>query len=249
MNSLFSFVKSIAWTTIGWIWPPEAKIIPKKWWSNALVPGVDDCLDQIRAKNAVGRFPSVFYTSWGGVADEDDDLKWGVEGTKLWAAQNIPHRVVDFDGITTFMFRMTTETAIIKPFGSEGLNYPTPLLPPLLDSFLKNLSQAFAEESAGETWVVISKGRNFDENSCWAGWEYPALTRNPRISRIWQVELEYDNRADFLPGGRPTGSKTVLWTRGDPPSPVAPKGARQTALSSHVPPEYIPAEWSGQQAV
>lgn len=103
---------------LDWIWPGTG--IPEEWWCNAVLPGVDACTVEIQKKGVVGRFPSMFYTSWGGVGDNT----FGIEGTKLWASQNICGRVVDFDGITTVVFHYVVETAVLKPFGKDGLNLP-----------------------------------------------------------------------------------------------------------------------------
>ena len=223
---------------LDWIWP--GKNIPEEWWCNAVIPGVDACTAEIQKKGVVGKYPSMFYTSWGGIGDGS----LGVEGTKLWASQNICGRVVDFDGITVSVYQYIVETAVLKPFGKNGLNLPEDEQKQILDPFLKNLSQAFAEQSAGEAYVFVPKGVDFQPNSAWTGWEYPALTRNDQITKIWKVELDFSDPSQFQPpDGKPQGVKTVLWTQGDPPSAIEPKGTRQGTLPAQIPQDQIPANW------
>ena len=223
---------------LDWIWP--GKNIPEEWWCNAVIPGVDACTAEIQKKGAVGKYPSMFYTSWGGIGDGS----LGIEGTKLWASQNICGRVVDFDGITVSVYQYIVESALLKPFGKDGLNLPEDEQKQILDPFLKNLSQAFAEQSAGEAYVFVPKGIDFQPDSTWTGWEYPALTRNDLITKIWKVELDYSDPSQFQPpDGKPQGVKTVLWTKGDPPSAIEPKGTRQGTLPAQIPQDQIPANW------
>ena len=182
----------------------------------------------------------MFYTSWGGVGDG----KFGIEGTKLWASQNICGRVVDFHGITTIVFHYVVKTAVLKPFGKDGLNIPDDEQKQILDPLLKNLSQAFAEQSSGEAYVFVPKGVPFKDSSAWTGWEYPALTRNSKITKIWKVELDPSDPAQFKPpDGKPQGTKTLLWSQGDPPSAIEPKGIRGGSSPSQIPQDQIPANW------
>ena len=223
---------------LDWMWP--GKNIPKEWWCNAVLPGVDSCTQAIQQKGVVGRFPSMFYTSWGGIGDKT----YGVQGTKLWASQNVCGRFVDFDGIVVRVYHYVVESAVLKPFGEDGLNLSDEEQKQIMDPFLKNLSQAFAEQSAGEAYVFTPQGVDFQPNSAWTGWEYPALTRNKRITKIWQVALDTSDPSQFKPpGGKPQGVKTLLWTQGDPPSGIAPKGTRQGTLPAQIPQDQIPENW------
>ena len=223
---------------LDWLWP--GKNIPEEWWCNAVLPGVDSCVQAIQKKGVVGRFPSMFYTSWGGIGDGS----LGVEGTKLWASQNICGRVVDFDGITLGPYQYVVESALLKPFGKDGLNLPEEEQKQIVDPFLKNLSQAFAEQSAGEAYVFVPKGVDFQPDSAWTGWEYPALTRNDKIDKIWKVELDHSDESQFMPrNGRPQGVQTLLWTKGDAASAIEPKGTRQGTLPAQIPQDQIPPNW------
>ena len=223
---------------LDWLWP--GKNIPQEWWCNAVVPGVDACTQEIQKKGVVGKYPSMFYTSWGGIGDGS----FGIEGTKLWAAQNICGRVVDFDGIVVSVYHYVVESALLKPFGKDGLNLPEDEQKQILDPFLKNLSQAFAEQSAGDVYVFVPQGVDFQPNSAWTGWEYPALTRNPNVNIIWKVELDYSDSSQFVPpDGKPKGVKTLLWQKGDPPSAIEPKGTRQGTLPPQIPQDQVPPNW------
>jgi hypothetical protein len=207
---------------------------------NAVIPDVDSCTLAIQKKGLVCKYPSMFYTSWGGV----EPVGIGVEGVKLWASQNIRGRVVDFDGITVSLYTHLVEKAIRKPFGPNGLNLPNKKLDKIVDPFLKNLFQAFAEQSAGEAYVFLSKGIDFKPDSAWTGWEYPALTHNDRITKIWKVELDHSDPSQFLPpDGKPQGVKTLLWTKGDPPSAIEPQGTRKGTLPPQIPEDQIPPDW------
>lgn len=226
---------------LNWIWPD--KTIPQEWWCNCVIPGVDDCVQAIQEKNVVGNYPSLFYTSWGGIGDGS----LGVQGTKLWAQNNICGRFVDFDGIVTTAYMLTTESAIEKPFGKDGLNLPSEEKAKIVDPFLKNLSQAFAEETAGEAYVIVPKGVDFYPDSAWTGWEYPALTRNRRVEKIWKVELDASDPSQFGPGGNPPAVKTVLWTPDMGQSAIEPKGARGGQLPAQVPEDQIPPNWQNSE--
>ncbi|KAI9727381.1 MAG: hypothetical protein M1834_008452 [Cirrosporium novae-zelandiae] len=220
---------------LDWIFGPN---IPKEWWCNALIPGVDECIAQIEAKGAVGTGKvSLFYTGWGGTLLGRGDL-----ATKKWARQNLCGTPwVDWDGIVSLAWRMSTELAIDKPFGKKGLNKPIDERDAIVDPFLKHLSQAYAEKSAGDVYVFIPEGvytaDTWDDNSAWGGWEYPALTRNDDVKRIYRVDLNTDDQ------DHPTGTPRVIWTQGDGKSSSDPKGTRSVSLPSGIPSGQVPDEW------
>jgi hypothetical protein len=224
---------------LDWIWPSKPNI-PEKWWCNCVIPGVDECAQAIQKKGVVGNYPSVFYTSWFGVGDGS----WGVQGTKNWAKNNICGRFVDWDGIVVGAWMAMVEMAIEKPFGKQGLNWDAAKKDEVVDPFLKNLSQAFGEESSGEVYVVMPAGAAFSDKSAWVGYEYPALTRNKKITKIWKVELDISDPTQLTSlGGIPPFTKTVLWTPDMGPSAQEPKGNRNVALPDQVPQDQIPEQW------
>ena len=89
--------------------------------------------------------------------------------------------------------------------------------------FLENLSQAYAELTKGEAWLFMPDGSGaWSDSSAWGAFEYPALTRNPDVTKIWRVNVA----GDFFD---PTGEPTLIWdrSRGDGPSPFDAKGTRE----------------------
>ena len=89
--------------------------------------------------------------------------------------------------------------------------------------YLSNLSQGFAELTKGEAWLLMPDGSGaWSDTSAWGAYEYPALTRNPDVTKIWRVNVAGDFRD-------PTGEPMLIWdrSRGDGPSPVEPQGTRE----------------------
>ncbi|KAB8253576.1 hypothetical protein BDV32DRAFT_156016 [Aspergillus pseudonomiae] len=87
--------------------------------------------------------------------------------------------------------------------------------PAMVDRFGRRLSQAFAENAQGDVYFFTRSGLDgtaFPANSVWGGWEYPALTRNPRVTKIIQVD-------PFMEGDL----GHTIWTPDKGPSPNAPK--------------------------
>ena len=93
-----------------------------------------------------------------------------------------------------------TESAIKKPIRNEGLNLPPSEIIKIIDSFLKNLSQAFAEQSVGEIYAIVPKSADFYPDSAWTGCEYSGLTRNKRIEKTWKIGLDASDPAQFVFG-------------------------------------------------
>ncbi|KAE8308106.1 hypothetical protein BDV41DRAFT_583894 [Aspergillus transmontanensis] len=61
----------------------------------------------------------------------------------------------------------------------------------MIDRFGRRLSQAFAETAQGEVYFFTRSGLDgtaFPATTVWGGWEYSALTKNPRVTRIIQVD-------------------------------------------------------------
>ena len=219
---------------------PPSKEIPSEWWCNAVVPGVDACIQAIQKKGVVGKYPSLFYTSWSNIGLG----KIGYQGAGAWAKKNICGRFVDFGAATTSGYQISVETALLRPFGPAGLDLEDEDLEKIRDPFLKNLSQAFAEQSTGDAYVVVPQGVDFHPDSAWTGWEYPALTRNVNINIIWKVELDYSDQSLFVTvGAGPPGVKTLLWQKGDPPSAIEPKGMRRGSLPPQISEDQVPPNW------
>jgi len=87
-------------------------------------------------------------------------------------------------------------------------------------------SQAYAEVAVGPVAFffadLIHDGTNMDPNTVWGGFEFPALTRNPSIETIIQIDANFPLRDQ---NGRlnPRVYK-VIWRKRDGPSPQEPRG-------------------------
>ena len=213
---------------LDWLWP-RGKNVPREYWCNCVIPGVEECNAQIRKHGWVGNLTSVFYTAWGGFYDGGQ----GPTLTKQWARQNLGAcDWVDWDNMVNKTWKRITHDAIQKPF--KELKFSEPKLKDVSDPFERNVCQAFGEQSAGEAYVVVPKGFPIKSDSVWSGYEYPALTRNPKVTRIWMVELEIDSLGF---------TKTLLWEPANGPSPQVPKGSRGVTLPKEIPSKYIPEDW------
>lgn len=212
---------------------PDPSKIDTAIWSAAAIPGVDECNDHIRARGNVGSKTSIFYTGWT-VGRE------GYENSKGWARKN-KCRVGDIVFWETMFAPRTwqhdVEGAISKPYfllnkqtGSlskqflmSGAKYTEEFLNTQSLKYLSNLSQGFAELTKGEAWLFMPDGSGaWSDTSAWGAYEYPALTRNPDVMKIWRVNVAGDFRD-------PTGEPMLIWdrSRGDGPSPLEPQGTRE----------------------
>lgn len=224
---------------LDWLWPGGN--VPREHWCNCVIPGVDECNAQVRHHGWVGNLTSVFYTAWGGFYDGGR----GPDATKQWAWQHLGLcDYVDWGNMVNATWKRLTHTAIQKPFKKL---ISLDKLDDVSDPFEKNVCQAFGEQSAGEAYVVVPKGQPIKSDSVWSGYEYPALTRNPRVIKIWKIELETDNlqalRYIMTPGPRANFTKTLLWKPANGPSPQEPKGSRNVTLPKEIPSRYIPDDW------
>jgi len=85
------------------------------------------------------------------------------------------------------------------------------------------ISQAYAETTMGVVFLVIddddvSDNKSWDTDYCWGGYEWPALTRNPKITHIFRVSPKA--------GAKPR----LIWTPADGPQGAEPKGAREPTV-------------------
>lgn len=212
---------------LDWFWP--GKNIPRELWCNCVIPGVEEFNDQIRKHGWVGNLTSVFYTAWGGFGNGEQ----GPVETRKWARQNLGAcNWVDWGNEVNRTWKRITHDAIQKPFKELGFSGPKQY--DVSDPFERNVCQAFGEQSAGEAYVVVPKGYPIKSDSVWSGYEYPALTRNPKVTRIWIVVLEIDNLGF---------NKTLLWEPANGPSAQEPKGSRLVTLPKEIPSKYIPEDW------
>ena len=163
----------------------------------AEVPTVDFLVTKIQQHGKVGKLDSLFYSDLGGGG--------AIAQATGWHNKNVPGRgSVAFDNIVNQKWYQAQGQELMKQSHSK------------LDSFQKRLSQAFAEASKGTVYFFTKKGNDgtsMSENQAWGGWEYPALTRNPNVKEIVQVD----------PGH--AGDKGhVIWKPADGPSCNEPRG-------------------------
>ncbi|KAL8740474.1 MAG: hypothetical protein Q9190_006830, partial [Brigantiaea leucoxantha] len=225
--------------------------VPAELWCNALIPGVDQCRSQIStyasspgSGGRPGSVPSVFYTSW--------PPNKGYGRARKWMRFNIgcDSQWTDWDYMVDRSWRDTTLDAIARPFGREGLGLSVADQNQKTDPFLKNLSQAYAEASAGDAYLFMPDGSGaWSDSSAWGGWEYPALTRNANIRNIYRVNLKDNDDPNAI--GDPSapqvlGEKELIWTQGDAPSSIEPRGTKGLSLPAGIPEGQVPDGWQDQ---
>ncbi|KAI9688252.1 MAG: hypothetical protein M1822_001758 [Bathelium mastoideum] len=208
--------------------PSSSNAVPFEWICNAVIPGVDECVQKIADKGNVGQKTSLFYSAG---ASQAACRKWAIEnldcGGNTW---------VLWSGIVDMDWYFATTKAIERPFGPEGQNLPFDQVQEKSDPYPKNLSQAFGEASAGRAYICIPEGvasnSDWDVSSAWGGWEYPALTRAQAVTEIYRVDPSQNNPRS-------------IWARasGDGPSAQEPKGTRGTSLPMGLPDSQMPPNW------
>lgn len=103
--------------------------------------------------------------------------------------------------------------------------------PGALDTFQKLVSQAFAEQSAGRAYIFTPNDVDpltippSGGPTAWRRWEYPALTRNPRITEIISIDPRPQVQSD------PALVRRVIWTPANGPSPNPPLGTNRNGPS------------------
>lgn len=164
---------------------------------------------------------------------------------RKYAAKNMCNmETVSWSGLCDGAWRIDVQKAIIEPFKTPGMSSDELFaLNEKADPFLKNLAQAFAETSKGDVYVFIPNGQlpgnQWNQDSAWGGWEYPALTANTDVQRILRVDL------DVTDPNNPTGTPAVIWDRakGDGVASYPPKGIRGPSLPAGLPADQIPVDW------
>lgn len=140
--------------------------------------------------------------------------------------------------------RIDTQKAIVEPFQKPGMSSDELFaLNEKANPFLKHLAQAFAETSKGDVYVFIPQGQlpnnAWNKDSAWGGWEYPALTNNQKVTRIFRVDLNVSDPNNS------TGTPEVIWNRGrgNGKAEYDPKSVRGTSLPDGLPQDQIPLGW------
>ena len=162
-------------------------------------PSVDELVQQIQSHGQVGNKQSVFYTGLGGAG--------GVKVCKQYFTCH-PElgQVVLWDDIVDNNWYLAQATAIMTK--NQQANTA-------VDVFQKRLSQAFGVASAGSAYLCTPEANTpnnqFNTADAWGGWEYPALTRNSKVTNVIRVDPS-------------TGNNATIWNQGDPPTANAPAG-------------------------
>lgn len=229
-------------TIVNFFWPPPPAPppgpgdLPVEWWEKATIPGVDQCNDNIRRKNQVGKRKSVFYTGLG---------EHGYESLKIWLQRNqcIQGPFVHWNNIVVQMWMYEISGWIGRPYVKMKVEDAVPMR--VNDMFLNHLSQAFGEMSGQDDayLFMLVGGGNWNEDSAWGAFEYPALTRNQNIQRIWRIDLDLSDPANPTNPDPPK----IIWdrSRGDGESPNPPKGIRERSNPEMSPLTYVsPIRWS-----
>ncbi|MCJ1349316.1 hypothetical protein MMC31_007552 [Peltigera leucophlebia] len=173
-----------------------SKESPPTWNCSPDVPSIAEIEAKIREFGRVGSRDSLFYNGFGGGG--------AIAKSKCWYDAKIPkpnRGYVMFDEIVDPGWDLAQGAAIFQgPRGSSGL-----------DAYQKRESQAFAQLSQGTVYFLTPKGNTPGADTAWAGWEFPALTRNTAVDQVIRVDPE-DN------------SQQIIWSKGDPPTPNEPRG-------------------------
>ncbi len=171
---------------------------------SSTLPSVSDLVSVIQGYGRVGNLDSLFYSGFGGAG--------AITMSKAWYCSNVGSHggrgAVAWDGIVD----NTWFGNQAKALAAAGI---------AADPFMKRLSQAFAEASSGTVYFFCPTGKDGTSTvdfpvpqTAWGGWEFPALTRNPNVVSIIQVD----------PSVRPWDLGHTIWSQGDPASPNAPLG-------------------------
>lgn len=137
------------------------------------IPGVDACVKQVQAKGLVEKLPSVYYTGY----------PLQLTAAKQWASCHFQEtespepqdykfaawrRIVDNKWAASVSFQIGEQMLETEP------EFPDDLQKQFKDQFLKELSQAYAEESQGEVFLVVkdsvtSDDVSWDTTKAWGG--------------------------------------------------------------------------------
>ncbi|KAJ2992586.1 hypothetical protein NUW58_g828 [Xylaria curta] len=165
------------------------------------IPSVTSIQAEIKKHGRVGKDASLFYTSLSGGG--------AIPKITAWYDRNVRRITgragVAFDNILPAKYSEDVAKKLMKAS--------------LIDKFQKRVSQAFANESTGLVYVFYPKMKEDPVKACdnpgqglnppggfstWCGQEFPALTRNPKVDAIYQVD----------PDSKQT-SGLVIWKKGD----------------------------------
>lgn len=131
-------------------------------------------------------------------------------------------------GVTRYLRPHSCFKIVFPPYSAEddrhvrdfALQFPSLDISQTLGA---RASQAYAEVSVGPVAFFftdrIHDGANMDPSTTWGGFEFPALTRNPSMKKIIQVDANYPLRDD-----NGNLNPRVIWQQSDGPSAQEPMG-------------------------
>ena len=126
---------------------------------------------------------------------------------------------------------------ITRPYGPKGMQTSDDIPNAQNNKFLNHLSQAFGESAQGDAYFFMPAGSGaWNDDSAWGSYEYPALTRNNNVRKIWRVNL------DMTDENNPSAvSREVIHDKdnGDGPSAIEPQGIRDRSNPDQSPLTYV----------
>ena len=169
------------------------------------VPSVAECEGMIRRHGQVPTKTSIFYTGLDG--------KVGLEKCKAVLNCRIDvgeiilyDNIVDNRWFDAQIYAIQQANPTVLPNAATG---------PFQD-FQKRLSQAFGQAAQGTAYICMPDEEDTDNvfrtDKAWGGWEYPALTRNQRVTRVLRLDPNKDNEP------------RQIWQPSDGPTPNEPRG-------------------------
>ena len=141
--------------------------------STYAVPGVDECRAAIRSKGLVETLPSVFYTAY----------PLQLQAARQWAAcffteASAPtpeeYKFAVWGRLADPKWVSGNSFEISEAMYSTDPEFPDDVVKTFSDMFLKNLSQAFAEEAQGDVYLVVKDNItpdnvSWDTAAAWGG--------------------------------------------------------------------------------
>ncbi|KAL8870264.1 MAG: hypothetical protein Q9174_003651 [Haloplaca sp. 1 TL-2023] len=161
------------------------------------VPTVEDCEAKIREHGQVPTKLSIFYTGLQGAV--------GLQQCKAKLACLGIGEIVLFDNIVDNRWYSAQAQAIFDANANNRVR--------ALDDFQKRLSQAFGQAARGAAYICMPDEEDADnvfrQEKAWGGWEYPALTRNPRVTSVLRLDPDKDDepRQIWQPSDGPTANE------------------------------------------
>ncbi len=177
------------------------------------LPTTAEIAEMITRWNRLPGRASIFYTNLGAAGGMKSARQWLNCHTDVVPANGY----VMFDDVVDPAWVDAKGAPIHQAHGKEGVDY-----------FQKLISQAFAEQTVGTAYlfapyhpdpltILNSEGIA----TAWRGWEYPALTRNSRVTSIVAIDPRPQVAEDD------PNKRRVIWEPSHGPSPNPPLGTNR----------------------